>query len=238
MLGKLLTTATVLVGLGSTAMAQSSDPMFQKGLIDRTNWEQWFNGLQGDEKIGAFYWSGQRSLPHPGSCEQMDAAFFNGCTEAKVRLAASDALRKTEPTYKIGWNAYVTPALAVAASPLTPPPAVTAATPSPTITDDPPFAETTALPSAPVVDPNLPVCDSNDARADEDSAMAKSPTGRVEGLSVVQYQDIRTVSTTANKTVCSAIAEMNDASRRRLIYIFTDEGQNILIRSVLGHPLE
>jgi hypothetical protein len=50
------------------------DAMFQKGLSDRTSWETWFNGLQGDQKTGAFYWTGQRSLSHPGSCQQMNSA--------------------------------------------------------------------------------------------------------------------------------------------------------------------
>lgn len=86
--------------------APQGDAMFQKGLSDRTAWETWFNGLQGDQKTGAFYWAGQRSLPHPGSCEQMSAAFHDGCTAAKVRLAASDPLRKSEPSYKQGWNSY------------------------------------------------------------------------------------------------------------------------------------
>jgi hypothetical protein len=83
---------------------QGSDPMFQKGLSDRAAWETWFNGLQGDEKTGAFFWSGQRSLAHPGSCNQMSATFTAGCTAAKVKLAASDVLRKSEPSYKLGWN--------------------------------------------------------------------------------------------------------------------------------------
>jgi hypothetical protein len=36
----------------------------------------------------------------------MDAEFFAGCTAAKERLAAADAMRKTEPNYKLGWNAW------------------------------------------------------------------------------------------------------------------------------------
>jgi len=90
----------------STQLAPQGDSMVQKGLSDRTSWETWFNGLQGDEKTGAFYWAGQRSLSHPGSCQQMSAAFYNGCTAAKTRLAASDAMRKFEPSYKLGWNSY------------------------------------------------------------------------------------------------------------------------------------
>ena len=83
--------------------------MYDKGLADRTAWEDWFDGLQGDFKTGAFFWSGQRSLPHPGSCNQMNTDFYSGCTAAKERLAATDALRVSEPDYKRGWNAYVSP---------------------------------------------------------------------------------------------------------------------------------
>lgn len=90
----------------STAPAPQGGAMFQKGLSDRTAWEIWFNSLQGDERTGAFYWAGQRSLAHPGSCQQMSPAFTAGCTVAKVKLAASDTLRKSEPSYKLGWNSY------------------------------------------------------------------------------------------------------------------------------------
>jgi hypothetical protein len=80
--------------------------MFEQGHQDRTAWEQWFNGLQGDYKTGAFYWASQRSLPNPGSCKQMNDQFYIGCTDAKVKLAPSDVLRKSEPDYKTGWNTW------------------------------------------------------------------------------------------------------------------------------------
>jgi hypothetical protein len=79
---------------------------YQGGLRDRDAWENWFGTLQGDYKTGAFYWASQRSLPNPGSCKQMNDQFYAGCAEAKVKLAAADALRKTEPNYKAGWNAW------------------------------------------------------------------------------------------------------------------------------------
>ena len=80
--------------------------MYDKGLADRAAWENWFNSLQADIKTGAFFWAGQRSLPHPGSCSQMNADFYNGCTAAKERLATADGLRMSETEYKRGWNAY------------------------------------------------------------------------------------------------------------------------------------
>jgi hypothetical protein len=74
--------------------APKVEAMFQKGLDDRTSWETWFNGLQGDEKVGAFYWASQRSVAHPGSCQQMNDEFYHGCTSAKVKLAAREGLNK------------------------------------------------------------------------------------------------------------------------------------------------
>jgi hypothetical protein len=113
--------AIALAGICSSAVlgiahAQDTDPLYKKGFADRAAWEQWFSSLHGDYKIGAFYWAGQRSLPHPGSCRQMDDDFFNGCTAAKERLAPADALRTTEPEYKAGWNAWTSPAPQAASS--------------------------------------------------------------------------------------------------------------------------
>ncbi len=101
----LVSALALATALAVTAPALANS-MFDQGLQDRTAWEVWFNSLQGHYKTGAFYWSGQRSLPHPGSCQQMDADFYRGCTAAKVKLATSDTMRKTEPAYKAGWNAW------------------------------------------------------------------------------------------------------------------------------------
>jgi hypothetical protein len=103
------------------------DPIYGKGLADRTAWENWFNGLQGDFKAGAFYWAGQRSLPHPGSCSQMNTDFYHGCTAARERLATPDALRISEPDYKRGWNTYVTQGASSEGSSVTAAPAMSAA---------------------------------------------------------------------------------------------------------------
>lgn len=103
----------VAAGSGSPASSQQNDTtstMFQKELADRTAWENWFNGLVGDEKTGAFYWSGQRSLPNPGSCDQMNAAFERGCREAVAMLSPTDVMRESNPVYKLGWNSYTAPA--------------------------------------------------------------------------------------------------------------------------------
>ena len=79
--------------------------MFQKGFADRAAWENWVSSLTSDYRTGAEYWAGQRSLPHPGTCYgQPD--FTAGCNEARRRLAPADALRKSEPDYRTGWNSY------------------------------------------------------------------------------------------------------------------------------------
>jgi len=94
----------------SPATAAPSPPpnMYQKGLIDRTAWENWIASLTDDYKKGAEYWAAQRSLSHPGLCSGVPD-FTAGCAEAKERLSPADALRKTEPEYKRGWNSYKTP---------------------------------------------------------------------------------------------------------------------------------
>jgi hypothetical protein len=104
---------------------------YRDGLRDRAAWEQWFNGLQGDYKSGAFFWSSQRSLPKPGSCKQMDDDFDAGCTAAKTRLSASDTRRKIEPDYKAGWNAWNPSDLTTSAAPAPAPQPIAKRTPQP-----------------------------------------------------------------------------------------------------------
>jgi hypothetical protein len=89
----------------SPVQAASPSPMFQKGQADRTQWETWVSGLSGDYRAGVDYWAGQRSLPHPGNCEG-SPEFITGCATAKQRLAPIDAQRKSQPDYRLGWNAY------------------------------------------------------------------------------------------------------------------------------------
>jgi len=93
--------------LGSKTLDEQvpSSPMFKRGLDDRTAWESWISGLSSDYRAGVDYWAGQRSSPHPGNC-QGTPEFISGCTAAKERLASIDTLRKSEPDYRLGWNAY------------------------------------------------------------------------------------------------------------------------------------
>jgi hypothetical protein len=85
-------------------------PAFEQGLADRRAWETWFSSLSGPYREGAFYWSSQRSLPNPGSCVLPNGSslgdWTNGCLAAQQRLAPSDARRRSEPAYRLGWNSY------------------------------------------------------------------------------------------------------------------------------------
>jgi hypothetical protein len=90
--------------------------LYDQGLHDRTSWENWFQSLSGDNKVGAEYWAGQRSLPNPGNCLGTPD-FQRGCNEAKARLTPCDTLRKSQSEYRAGWNAYIAATTAVALSP-------------------------------------------------------------------------------------------------------------------------
>lgn len=85
----------------STADQNSS---FSDGKHDRQVWEAWFSGLSGEERDGAYYWSAQRSLSHPGSCARLGGQGKIGCMEAKVILTKPDFRRSVDPLYKAGWN--------------------------------------------------------------------------------------------------------------------------------------
>ena len=78
-------------------------PSFQQGKIDRSSWEQWFSTLSGDSRLGAEYWTGERSKRQPGNCVGT-SDFAHGCRVAKAKLSVPDVKRKTDPQYWWGWN--------------------------------------------------------------------------------------------------------------------------------------
>ena len=107
-----VTACLIMIGassapVGATPPPQPSSPFIQ-GQTDRQGWESWFGALTGDYRDGAWYWSGQRSLPNPGSCNAAPpfagGDWTAGCFAAQQKLAPSDARRKTEPDYRFGWN--------------------------------------------------------------------------------------------------------------------------------------
>ena len=81
----------------------ASSPSYQQGRNDRMNWEQWFASLLGDMRLGAEYWTGERSKRQPGNCVGTPQ-FASGCRLARERLARPDTLRKTDAQYWWGWN--------------------------------------------------------------------------------------------------------------------------------------
>jgi hypothetical protein len=85
------------------------EPLFQAGLADRADWEQWIAGLSGEFRRGAEWWASHRSLVHPVSCDGPVATspdFEMGCEAAKARLTPTDLKRKSNPEYRRGWNNY------------------------------------------------------------------------------------------------------------------------------------
>jgi hypothetical protein len=95
---------TALAACLLAAPAHAGWDEFQAGWTDRGIWETWFDSTGGPYHDGANFWAGQRSLPHPTSCESTVETFTHGCRDAQVRLYPSDQRRKTEPDYKRGWN--------------------------------------------------------------------------------------------------------------------------------------
>ena len=78
---------------------------FFSGKAHRMAWENFIGGIVGDERDGAIWWSGQRSLKTQGSCSTAtNDQFRRGCEEAQAILGPSDVLRKTNPAYRYGWN--------------------------------------------------------------------------------------------------------------------------------------
>ena len=98
-----------------TTSPQALSTPFQNGVNDRTSWEQWFSGLQGEYRSGAFYWSAMRNDKNQTpSCEnkrrESYGDFTDGCRAAKKFLTQSDQKRASDADYKSGWNSVTTPA--------------------------------------------------------------------------------------------------------------------------------
>ncbi|MBV8094802.1 MAG: hypothetical protein JO110_16565, partial [Acetobacteraceae bacterium] len=83
---------------------------FQQGLADRAAWEAWLQSTSGDYRNGAEYWANQRSLSNLGACTGPGGLslgnWTSGCLAARRRLAYSDARRKVDPEYRLGWNSF------------------------------------------------------------------------------------------------------------------------------------
>jgi hypothetical protein len=90
------------------ACAQSA--AYSDGLGDRTTYEQWFASLGPEERDGATFWAAERSKSHPLPCAAHDdnpnTPWSAGCRAAQLRLGSADERRRSEPEYRLGWNAY------------------------------------------------------------------------------------------------------------------------------------
>src|SRR5437867_4039047 len=74
--------------LSPPAAPTSTSTMYQKGLADRTDWENWLTPLTGPYRIGAEFWATVRNDPKPSSCKSDSPIFTAGCEAAKARLAS------------------------------------------------------------------------------------------------------------------------------------------------------
>lgn len=80
----------------------------------RLAWENWFGGLSGDGRGGADWWAGHRTTAarDHSSCEdqflmtQASAAWLQGCQQARQLLLQPDQQRRTDVSWKAGWNSF------------------------------------------------------------------------------------------------------------------------------------
>lgn len=86
-----------------TVPKDEAAPSFIEGRASRTAWEQWFATLSGDARLGAEFWTAERSKRRPAECAG-SPEFMAGCTTAKQRLTGPDIRRKTDAQYWWGWN--------------------------------------------------------------------------------------------------------------------------------------
>lgn len=100
--GQAKSAPTIVPGETSETM-----PSWTAGFNDRAHYEAWFATLTGNTRDGATFWAVRRSdRPQPpciGSTE-----FAAGCRVAQSMLAPMDARRRSDPSYRRGFNAYST----------------------------------------------------------------------------------------------------------------------------------
>jgi hypothetical protein len=102
---------------------------FTDGQAARRAWDEWLNGLQGEQRAGAEDWAKQWAAPEAGLCfnssqHSLTKDWQGGCLAARAHSVASDVRRRSEPDYAQGWNS---PEADPAAGPVVPDPAAAAA---------------------------------------------------------------------------------------------------------------
>ena len=86
----LICVAAFVCMAAGTARAQTAPTTeFQQGYADRQAWEEWFTTTTGDYRTGTSWWAGQRSVPHPASCDTLGGAATQGCYAAKCKIASN-----------------------------------------------------------------------------------------------------------------------------------------------------
>jgi hypothetical protein len=71
--------------------------------------------------------------------------------------------------------------------------------------------------------PSLPSCDSAQGQADAKRALENSPTGKIEGLSIVAFTYPTAVSLSSEKVECRATVILNNADKAVMDYSFSYE---------------
>ena len=100
----LIIAALVLFGSSTTKAGEGS---FTLGAKDRTEYEEWFNGLSGEYKAGVYHWVTVRSIPGKAFCDgEAGTDYKTGCLHAAERFSRIDYQRLHDPEYKLGWNSY------------------------------------------------------------------------------------------------------------------------------------
>jgi hypothetical protein len=210
-------TAVALTTLTGAAHADAPTTEFQQGLADREAWESWFNGLSGEYRSGAYFWSGQRSLPDPTSCDSLGGEASKGCYAAKARLDISDMRRKLAPAYRQGWNSYVAPAPQPAAASAPQPQQPTTVTVEQSMPAAPSPAPVQAQPAPAAPLPlTTPLVQSPSISFEEQ--LARQPAAHPPSAEELQERAQRLAATQAQnaETGAKALAYAHDIKRRLL----------------------
>ena len=93
--------------LFASQATKAGEGSFTLGAKDRTEYEEWFNGLNGEYKAGVYHWVTVRSVPGKAFCDgEAGTDYKNGCLHAAERFSRIDYQRLHDPEYKLGWNSY------------------------------------------------------------------------------------------------------------------------------------
>lgn len=93
--------------LFASPTTKAGEGSFTRGAKDRTEYEEWFNGLNGEYKAGVYHWVTVRSIPGKAFCDgDADTDYKVGCLHAAERFSRIDYQRLHDPEYKLGWNSY------------------------------------------------------------------------------------------------------------------------------------